>query len=879
MEESLMALDAPGDPEAETIDYSLVYALHTFVANLEGQVCVLKGDSLELLDDSNSYWWLVKCIKTDEIGYIPAENVETPFERLARLNKMKNVQLVLINAQDEEDGGKAPDQARKGITFNEVPDVFENYDEDYDLGEDEEYDENADEAGEQEEGDADQRANGAGKSSSSANSPSDSNGKIARRLLGRSSTKEKEKDKVPQVQSTSPTSSASNVAARTPSVGIKSKVSPEQQQQVVSSSPKQDGMSGESPKDQAPINVLRIYAGNVDLKATFKTVPISVDMTTGQLLDVTIKRFRIPNATPNEYYLSVLHMDSQEKRLDDEERVMGVLDNLRQKQLPGFTKTTANNNSLGRINAMHMSDEKIIKVLINKKLNLFEKNYHLIRVFMYDEADPQGRSRTYKTIGVNSEATIKDITETAIKKFKLGPPPNTRYYLCSVFKGYETPRQDNENIYGILTQAAGTSEEIDFVLRKESLAPVSAAYSQMGTTSPMQSDQAPPQTPPQSVNPGMSPNAKSMSTVPAVATSPGEWNQSSMERSATTSSPWNTPPRTAPSPNTTAEINGVKYIAGQIVPPRKGSLVDLNGLTDAILSGRDVPLPGVILLNREQLAANRVGEPVNSSNAKPLDMNKPLVDIPASDTTTKPDQPTAAPSVSPSESQQPGTPMSANGAMSTSIKTNFEYMEEYLEEIMKESIDPAKLEQLENMLKKSDTSPPAARRSMQLQPSQLRKYSDSGLSEIMKNSGSLPRPASLARPLMTADSTRDRSVSNVSLKDLYDDIERDLDKSLQTATTTPGSQVSPPSMTGLSSSSYFFAAPSVASQESFEPSSVQGRGIADSYMKELPIPLPEKDGEVNLEKALEQAKEIEHWLNNMQHDLDKLLAKAITVFR
>jgi hypothetical protein len=55
------------DPDQETIDYSLVYALHTFVANLEGQVCVLKGDSLELLDDSNSYWWLVKCIKTDEV--------------------------------------------------------------------------------------------------------------------------------------------------------------------------------------------------------------------------------------------------------------------------------------------------------------------------------------------------------------------------------------------------------------------------------------------------------------------------------------------------------------------------------------------------------------------------------------------------------------------------------------------------------------------------------------------------------------------------------------------------------------------------------------------------------------------------------------------
>lgn len=38
------------------IDYSLVYALFTFVATMQGQVSVLKGEPLELLDDSNSYW-------------------------------------------------------------------------------------------------------------------------------------------------------------------------------------------------------------------------------------------------------------------------------------------------------------------------------------------------------------------------------------------------------------------------------------------------------------------------------------------------------------------------------------------------------------------------------------------------------------------------------------------------------------------------------------------------------------------------------------------------------------------------------------------------------------------------------------------------------
>ncbi|KAI9486927.1 MAG: hypothetical protein EXX96DRAFT_474547 [Benjaminiella poitrasii] len=72
----------------ENIDFDLVYALRTFVATTDGQTSVVKGDALVLLDDSNSYWWLVKA--SSETGYIPAENIEMPFERLARLNKHRN---------------------------------------------------------------------------------------------------------------------------------------------------------------------------------------------------------------------------------------------------------------------------------------------------------------------------------------------------------------------------------------------------------------------------------------------------------------------------------------------------------------------------------------------------------------------------------------------------------------------------------------------------------------------------------------------------------------------------------------------------------------------------------------------------------------------
>lgn len=88
----------------ESIDFDLVYSLHSFAATVEGQASVVKGDSLFLMDDSNSYWWLVRVLKTQDVGYIPAENIETPFERLARLNKHRNVDLAHATPQELQEG-------------------------------------------------------------------------------------------------------------------------------------------------------------------------------------------------------------------------------------------------------------------------------------------------------------------------------------------------------------------------------------------------------------------------------------------------------------------------------------------------------------------------------------------------------------------------------------------------------------------------------------------------------------------------------------------------------------------------------------------------------------------------------------------------------
>ncbi|CAG8435021.1 7258_t:CDS:2 [Diversispora eburnea] len=83
-----------------TIDtvVTTLYVLHTFHATVEGQVSVERDDHLKLLDDSNSYWWLIKVLKSDDIGYIPAEK--------PKITKEKNVSFntpLFVFAEEPED--------------------------------------------------------------------------------------------------------------------------------------------------------------------------------------------------------------------------------------------------------------------------------------------------------------------------------------------------------------------------------------------------------------------------------------------------------------------------------------------------------------------------------------------------------------------------------------------------------------------------------------------------------------------------------------------------------------------------------------------------------------------------------------------------------
>lgn len=70
----------------EDIDFEMVYALHTFTATVEGQANATKGEHMVLLDDSNSYWWLVRIVRDASIGSCAAPPFSLYIRRGVQVN-------------------------------------------------------------------------------------------------------------------------------------------------------------------------------------------------------------------------------------------------------------------------------------------------------------------------------------------------------------------------------------------------------------------------------------------------------------------------------------------------------------------------------------------------------------------------------------------------------------------------------------------------------------------------------------------------------------------------------------------------------------------------------------------------------------------------
>ncbi|KAJ2260038.1 protein phosphatase regulator [Coemansia sp. RSA 376] len=143
----------------EDVDFGHVYALFHFPQMVDGQVTVQEGEKLTLLDDSNSYWWLVQNLRDNQMGYIPADNIETAFGKLARVNRRKNLKLCKPDPEHilHSRIPTVPDTTKRRVVFNDalVTQVFISSpatdDEDEDEDDDDAYDEYDYDDGEEEE--------------------------------------------------------------------------------------------------------------------------------------------------------------------------------------------------------------------------------------------------------------------------------------------------------------------------------------------------------------------------------------------------------------------------------------------------------------------------------------------------------------------------------------------------------------------------------------------------------------------------------------------------------------------------------------------------------------------------------------------------------
>lgn len=74
-----------------------IYALQDFSAFQTGQLTVKKDEPMQLLSDDHWYWWYVRKLRDSTMGFIPAELIELPNERLARMNSEWNIELAAPN--------------------------------------------------------------------------------------------------------------------------------------------------------------------------------------------------------------------------------------------------------------------------------------------------------------------------------------------------------------------------------------------------------------------------------------------------------------------------------------------------------------------------------------------------------------------------------------------------------------------------------------------------------------------------------------------------------------------------------------------------------------------------------------------------------------
>ncbi|CEP06957.1 hypothetical protein [Parasitella parasitica] len=335
-EDELMIEDAssmsssPSIPD-ENINFDLVYALHTFVATVEGQASVVKGDALILMEDTNIYWWLVEVLKTREVGYIPAENIETPYERLARLNKHRNVEITSPSIHDTTPPPPAAQHPlhppRRVVIADESMSQIFHYEVESEIDEDEDPD-RLDEEDEHDLHDDDD-----GQHAEQANDHSHSAGQEYHNEFHEMvmdseeppaavESKQEWQEKSWEVEDT-------QHSIETPSVSTTCST-------LEQTAGEEDHHYQQQQQQQQPqIMELRVFAGNIGTGPLFHTFSISLATTADELIKSSVQRFGMimNNVEPSqdttiEYYLAVQGMDGDEYVLSAQDKPFSIFKTL-----------------------------------------------------------------------------------------------------------------------------------------------------------------------------------------------------------------------------------------------------------------------------------------------------------------------------------------------------------------------------------------------------------------------------------------------------------------------------------------------------------------------------------------------------------------------
>jgi hypothetical protein len=346
--ESDSGLSTPETPDAD-INFDYVYALYRFEATLEGQVTVQRDQPLYLLDDSNSYWWLVRPIDNEQYGYIPAENIETPFERLARLNRHLNVKNLLPDAEDQLNAKKykstRPSNFMRNVKFmQELTHVVEfEVVSEYGSGEDE-----------YEEGEGDAQEDEAHKRARFEEEHEDAsmNDQEAAAVM-EDFFDEYANDMSPYVDR-------------------------------FSYSDFEEGLLSPAAAEHPSAVVLRVYTGKMPvLEPSYKNVVVTDKTTAYAMARQALRRFKIDSKDRDVYYLTVLTPGSEEYRLGNDDYPIAVLELIQsgRNSMVSNASARSSTSSLNMImQSMGVSGENVVD---------HTNHDHVFRFYLHKEGSQQ----------------------------------------------------------------------------------------------------------------------------------------------------------------------------------------------------------------------------------------------------------------------------------------------------------------------------------------------------------------------------------------------------------------------------------------------------------------------------------------------------------